>query len=111
MRLRDSVKTGIVASLPPLLIVVQKRMHDWMELERRLLDGTLLVIRHLRDHVKKLKIISLESIVGVAIQGGSRQGRASGSFISFQHYFRAKSAYAGNCPPCWNFIFGRQREK
>lgn len=72
-------------------------MNDWMELERRLLDGTLLVMGQLRDLAKKLKIISLESIVDAAIQGNRRQGRVSGTFISFQHYFRVKCAYAGNC--------------
>jgi hypothetical protein len=80
-----------------------------MELERRLLDGTLLVIGKLRDLVKKLKIISLGSIVDTAIQGSRRQGRVFGAFISFQHCFRVKSTYAGNCPSCCNFILGRQR--
>lgn len=69
-----------------------------MELERRLLDGTLLVIGQLRDLVKKLKIISLESILDAAIQGSRRQGSVSGTFISFQHYFRVKSTYAGIVP-------------
>lgn len=67
-----------------------------MELERLL--ETLLVIGQLRDLVKKLKIISLESKVDAAIQGSRMQDRVPGTFISFQHYFRIKSTYAGIVP-------------